>query len=155
MPRLLLLACREWHGISEIYLNLTRSVGRLHHFAWKANSSEVRRPSRSADGSHGLRCEGLLSCTVWLCALPTCTRVLRAPLGRLDRDPTSVAPPQPADPHPPSPTALRLQWVMYLEKEDAKYSHWTAEECSSRWAGGTGPAAGRAAVHAVPCWQAA
>ncbi|KAL4433026.1 hypothetical protein ABPG77_006453 [Micractinium sp. CCAP 211/92] len=54
----------EWHGISEIYLNLTRSVGCLHHFAWKANSSE---------------------------------------------------------------------WVMYLEKEDAKYSHWTAEECSSRY----------------------
>lgn len=98
---------------------------------------------------------GWLSCTIWLCALPTCTRVLRAPLGHLDRDPTSVAPPQPADVHPPSPTALRLQWVMYLEKEDAKYSHWTAEECSSRWAGGTGPAAGRAAVHAVPCWQAA
>lgn len=54
----------EWHGISEIYLNLTRSVGTLHHFAWKANSSE---------------------------------------------------------------------WVMYLEKEDAKYSHWTAAECSSRY----------------------
>lgn len=35
----------EWHGISEIYLNLTRSVGGLHHFAWKANSSEVRQGS--------------------------------------------------------------------------------------------------------------
>ncbi|PSC75577.1 hypothetical protein C2E20_1509 [Micractinium conductrix] len=54
----------EWHGISEIYLNLTRSVGGLHHFAWKANSSE---------------------------------------------------------------------WVMYLESEDAKYSHWTSDECSSRY----------------------
>jgi len=31
----------EWRGISEIYLNLTRSVGCLHHFAWKANSSDV------------------------------------------------------------------------------------------------------------------
>ncbi|KAL4858773.1 Translation initiation factor IF-2 [Chlorella vulgaris] len=54
----------EWRGISEIYLNLTRSVGSVHHFAWKANSSE---------------------------------------------------------------------WVMYLEAEDAKYSHWNAEECSSRY----------------------
>lgn len=26
-----------------------------------------------------------------------------------------------------------VQWVMYLEAEDAKYSHWNAEECSSRW----------------------
>lgn len=33
----------EWRGISEIYLNLTRSVGSVHHFAWKANSSEVGR----------------------------------------------------------------------------------------------------------------
>lgn len=32
----------EWRGISEVYLNLTRSTGHLHHFAWKANSSEVR-----------------------------------------------------------------------------------------------------------------
>lgn len=39
------MACREWHGISEIYLNLTRSVGCLHHFAWKANSSEVGPPT--------------------------------------------------------------------------------------------------------------
>ena len=31
----------EWRGISEIYVNLTRSVGAVHHFAWKANSSEV------------------------------------------------------------------------------------------------------------------
>ena len=31
----------EWQGISEVYLNLTRSVGCVHHFAWKANSSEV------------------------------------------------------------------------------------------------------------------
>ncbi|EFN55147.1 hypothetical protein CHLNCDRAFT_134237 [Chlorella variabilis] len=54
----------EWRGISEIYVNLTRSVGAVHHFAWKANSSE---------------------------------------------------------------------WVMYLEAEDAKYSHWNAEECSSRY----------------------
>jgi capsular polysaccharide biosynthesis protein len=33
----------EWRGISEIYMNLTRSVGSVHHFAWKANSSEVGR----------------------------------------------------------------------------------------------------------------
>ena len=31
----------EWRGLSEVYRNLTRSVGSLHHFAWKANSSEV------------------------------------------------------------------------------------------------------------------
>jgi hypothetical protein len=54
----------EWQGISEIYLNLTRSVGCVHHFAWKANSSE---------------------------------------------------------------------WVVYLEPEDAKYSHWTPDECSSSY----------------------
>ena len=32
----------EWQGISEVYRNLSASVGSVHHFAWKANSSEVR-----------------------------------------------------------------------------------------------------------------
>jgi hypothetical protein len=31
----------EWQGISEVYRNLSASVGSVHHFAWKANSSEV------------------------------------------------------------------------------------------------------------------
>ena len=32
----------------------------------------------------------------------------------------------------PLPRPTTLQWVVYLEPEDAKYSHWTPEECSSR-----------------------
>lgn len=36
---------------------------------------------------------------------------------------------------PPSyPLSLpKPQWVVYLSDDDAKYSHWTPEECSSRW----------------------
>ena len=26
----------DWRGISEIYVNLTRSIGDVHHFAWRA-----------------------------------------------------------------------------------------------------------------------
>lgn len=53
----------EWKGISQIYLNLTRSLGDIHHFAWRAPSA---------------------------------------------------------------------QWVVYAEPEDAKYAHWTIEECASK-----------------------
>lgn len=28
----------EWQGISRAYLNLTRSLGDVHHFAWRAGS---------------------------------------------------------------------------------------------------------------------
>lgn len=38
----------------------------------------------------------------------------------------------------PTPLLHVLQWVMYLESEDAKYAHWTAEECSSRLAAAVG-----------------
>lgn len=48
----------EWHGISEVYLNLTRSVGCVHHFAWKANSSEVRLAAGSGRGQRGGRRAG-------------------------------------------------------------------------------------------------
>ena len=54
----------EWKGLSEIYLNLTRSLGGIHHFAWRATSA---------------------------------------------------------------------QWAVYADPDDAKYSHWTIEECSSKW----------------------
>ena len=43
---------------------------------------------------------------------------------------------------PPPPFCVPLQWVMYLESEDAKYSHWTSDECSSRWVVGWGGLAG-------------
>lgn len=26
----------EWKGISEVYVNITQSVGDIHHFAWRA-----------------------------------------------------------------------------------------------------------------------
>lgn len=26
----------EWKGISEVYVNITKSVGDIHHFAWRA-----------------------------------------------------------------------------------------------------------------------
>ena len=29
----------EWRGISEVYVNITRSVGDIHHFAWRAEES--------------------------------------------------------------------------------------------------------------------
>ena len=28
----------EWQGISRAYLNLTRTLGDVHHFAWRAGS---------------------------------------------------------------------------------------------------------------------
>ena len=30
----------EWQGISEIYVNVTRSMGDVHHFAWRARSPD-------------------------------------------------------------------------------------------------------------------
>lgn len=54
----------EWQGISEIYVNMTRSMGDVHHFAWKADSAT---------------------------------------------------------------------WVAYASDDDAKYSHWSADECVSRY----------------------
>ncbi len=144
------LACREWHGISEIYLNLTRSVGCLHHFAWKANSSEVGQLRQRATpgllhappGCIDCIAGGSLECVTarsrgWQALGATQQLQSLAPqLAPLQR----IA--QPADcgaPRCPCATPCThvvLQWVMYLEKEDAKYSHWTAEECSSRCAGG-------------------
>jgi len=53
----------EWKRISEMYYNMTRSLGDIHHFAWRATSP---------------------------------------------------------------------QWAVYNPPEDAKYSHWTIEECSSK-----------------------
>ena len=29
----------EWRGISEVYVNITRSVGDIHHYAWRAEES--------------------------------------------------------------------------------------------------------------------
>lgn len=83
----------EWQGISEIYLNLTRSVGCVHHFAWKANSSEVGAGAGAeADaeagglgdaqgGPHSAVCRGLVqrlqrSVSQVLCALLTDPRPL-------------------------------------------------------------------------------
>ena len=28
----------EWKGISQLYFNITRSLGDVHHFAWRAGS---------------------------------------------------------------------------------------------------------------------
>lgn len=53
----------EWKGISEVYYNVTSSVGDIHHFAWRAK-------------------------------------------------------------HP--------RWAQYIDENEARYAHWTAEECSSR-----------------------
>lgn len=54
----------EWRGLSQIYLNLTRSMGDIHHFAWRAMSP---------------------------------------------------------------------QWAVYADPDDAKYSQWSIEECSSKY----------------------
>lgn len=53
----------EWKGISQVYHNVTTSVGDIHHFAWRAK-------------------------------------------------------------HP--------RWAQYMTEDEARYAHWTAEECSSR-----------------------
>ena len=53
----------EWKGISQVYHNVTTSVGDVHHFAWRAK-------------------------------------------------------------HP--------RWAQYMDLDEARYAHWTAEECSSR-----------------------
>ncbi|DBB16714.1 TPA: hypothetical protein ACH3X3_014959 [Trebouxia sp. C0006] len=53
----------EWKGISEVYVNVTSSVGDIHHFAWRAK-------------------------------------------------------------HP--------RHAQYIDVDEARYAHWTAEECSSR-----------------------
>ncbi|DBA71209.1 TPA: hypothetical protein ACH3X2_011604 [Trebouxia sp. C0005] len=53
----------EWKGISEVYVNVTSSVGDIHHFAWRAK-------------------------------------------------------------HP--------RYTHYIDEDEARYAHWTAEECSSR-----------------------
>ncbi len=53
----------EWKGISEVYVNVTSSVGDIHHFAWRAK-------------------------------------------------------------HP--------RYAQYVDEDEARYAHWTAEECSSR-----------------------
>lgn len=53
----------EWKGISEVYVNVTSSVGDIHHFAWRAK-------------------------------------------------------------HP--------RYAQYIDEDEARYAHWTAEECSSR-----------------------
>ncbi|KAL3143022.1 hypothetical protein ABBQ38_003301 [Trebouxia sp. C0009 RCD-2024] len=53
----------EWKGISQVYHNVTTSVGDVHHFAWRAK-------------------------------------------------------------HP--------RWAQYMDQDEARYAHWTAEECSSR-----------------------
>lgn len=55
----------EWKGISEVYVNVTSSVGDIHHFAWRAK-------------------------------------------------------------HP--------RYTHYIDEDEARYAHWTAEECSSRCA---------------------
>lgn len=55
----------EWKGISEVYVNVTSSVGDIHHFAWRAK-------------------------------------------------------------HP--------RYAQYMDEDEARYAHWTAEECSSRCA---------------------
>jgi len=55
----------EWKGISEVYVNVTSSVGDIHHFAWRAK-------------------------------------------------------------HP--------RHAQYIDVDEARYAHWTAEECSSRCA---------------------
>ena len=55
----------EWKGISEVYVNVTSSVGDIHHFAWRAK-------------------------------------------------------------HP--------RYAQYIDEDEARYAHWTAEECSSRCA---------------------
>lgn len=53
----------EWKGISQVYHNVTTTVGDIHHFAWRAK-------------------------------------------------------------HP--------RWAQYVDEDEARYAHWTAEECSSR-----------------------
>ena len=53
----------EWKGISQVYHNVTTTVGDIHHFAWRAK-------------------------------------------------------------HP--------RWAQYVDENEARYAHWTAEECSSR-----------------------
>ena len=55
----------EWKGISAVYVNVTSSVGDIHHFAWRAK-------------------------------------------------------------HP--------RYAQYIDEDEARYAHWTAEECSSRCA---------------------
>ena len=42
----------EWHGISEIYVNLTRSMGDVHHFAWKAGSPEWALYAEKGDAKY-------------------------------------------------------------------------------------------------------
>jgi hypothetical protein len=136
----------EWRGISEIYLNLTRSVGSLHHFAWKANSSEVR-PGGGRGGAAIGGGSPLLGKLPGPAHQPTSCG---ASVGRLGvwrvtpRVQQQAARPGPlhSPPPPPPPPPRRLQWVLYLEAEDAKYSHWTAEECSSRCGGGGGGGGG-------------
>lgn len=180
----------EWQGISEIYLNLTRSVGCVHHFAWKANSSEVRGhgvgarwggtsrlPSGATRSTGPSCCQGHASGGV--CAFRRRAYAKSWVLGGLGKGGAGSHPARWAGPGALFPAGLVAnrhssvvhvcapvphvpwashvpvvshliacspdvppQWVVYLEPEDAKYSHWTPEECSSRW--GEGPKEGRA-----------
>lgn len=47
----------EWKGISTLYCNITGSVGDIHHFAWRAQSSkhvayETEDDARYGDWTH-------------------------------------------------------------------------------------------------------